>query len=178
MRNVFIRVPPTPTQVISRKLHGGAPFDVALPLTGTAGIECRSGGESGNHQIVATFGAPVTFTFAAVTSGAGSVTTATGSGTTALTVNLTSVTNAQRITVTLFGLSDGANTGELGIPMGVLLGDTSGNGSVNASDVSQTKSKSGQVVDATNFRTDVTVSNSINASDVGIVKSKAGTSLP
>jgi hypothetical protein len=59
-----------------------------------------------------------------------------------------------------------------------LLGDTSGNGSVNASDVSQTKSKSGQAVEATTFRTDVTVSNSINASDVGIVKSKAGTALP
>ena len=178
VRNVFIRVPPTPTQVVSRKLHGGTPFDVVLPLTGTAGIECRTGGESRNHQVVAAFGAPVTFTFAAVTSGAGSVTTATGNGTPVVTVNLTGVTNAQRIIVTVFGLSDGTNTGELGIPMGVLLGDTSGNGTVNASDVIQTKSKAGQAVDATDFRTDVTVSNSINASDVGIVKSKVGTALP
>ena len=120
----------------------------------------------------------MTFTFAAVTSGAGSVTTATGSGTTAVTVNLTDVTNAQKITITLFGLSDGTNTGELGIPMGVLLGDTSANKTVNSSDVSQTKSKSGQAVDTMNFRADVTVSNSINAGDVGIVKVRAGTALP
>ena len=64
------------------------------------------------------------------------------------------------------------------IPMGILLGDTSGNATVNASDVSQTKSKSGQPIDATNFRTDVTVNGSINASDVSLVKSKSGTALP
>ena len=62
--------------------------------------------------------------------------------------------------------------------MGVLLGDTSGNGTVNSTDVSQTKLKSGQAVDAANFRTDVTVSNSINATDVGTVKLKVGTALP
>jgi hypothetical protein len=33
-------------------------------------------------------------------------------------------------------------------------------------------------VDASNFRTDVTVSGSINASDVGLVKAQAGTALP
>jgi hypothetical protein len=62
--------------------------------------------------------------------------------------------------------------------MGVLIGDTTGNGSVNASDVSQTKSKSGQTVGSFNFRTDVNVSNSINSSDVSLVKSKSGTALP
>ena len=113
-----------------------------------------------------------------MTSGTGSVTTATGSGTTAVTVNLTSVTNAQTITVTLFGVNDGTNTGNLGIPMGVLLGDTSANGTVNSTDVSQTKLKSGQAVDATSFRQDVTVSNSINATDVGTVKARVGTALP
>ena len=65
-----------------------------------------------------------------------------------VTVNLTGVSNAQRIVITLFGVSDGMNTSNVNIPMGVLLGDTSGNGSVNASDVSLTKLKSGQPVDA------------------------------
>ncbi len=41
--------------------------------------------------------------------------------------------------------------------MGVLLGDTTGNGSVNATDVSLDEIKSGQPVDASNFRTDVTL---------------------
>ena len=70
------------------------------------------------------------------------------------------------------------NTSNVNIPMGVLLGDTSGNGSVNASDVSLTKLKSGQAIDASNFRADVTVNGSINASDVSSVKLKSGTGLP
>jgi uncharacterized delta-60 repeat protein len=180
VRYAFISLPPTPTALVSRKMHGAAPFDIPLFLTGSPRIECRTGGASGNHQVIATFFAPVTFTFAAVTSGTGSVASATGNGTTAVTVNLTGVTNAQKITITLFGLSDGTNTntGNLGIPMGVLLGDTTGNGSVSASDISQTKSKSGQPVGSSNFRADVTVNNSINASDVALVKSKSGTGLP
>jgi hypothetical protein len=62
--------------------------------------------------------------------------------------------------------------------MGVLLGDTTGNGSVNASDVSLTKLKSGQAVDNSNFRNDITVNGSINATDVSSVKLKSGTALP
>jgi hypothetical protein len=178
VRNAFITLPPTPTQVVSRKLHGGTLFDINLPLAGSLGIECRSGGAGNDYQVVFTFANAVTFTNASVAVGAGSVSSSNGNGTTTVTVNLTGVTNAQRITVTLSGVSDGTSTGDINVPMGVLLGDTNGNGSVNASDVSQTKSKSGQAVDATNFRTDVTVSNSINAGDVSLVKSKSGTALP
>ena len=48
--------PPQPTSVVSRKTHGTAgTFDINLPLTGTAGIECRSGGASGDHQVVFSF---------------------------------------------------------------------------------------------------------------------------
>ena len=32
---------------VSRKMHGAAVFDIALPLTGAAGIECRTGGANG-----------------------------------------------------------------------------------------------------------------------------------
>ena len=169
---------PIPSQVVSRKLHGGIARDINLPLTGTVGVECRSGGASNNYQIVLTFPVAGTFTGAAVSSGTGSVSSSSGSGTSMLTINLTGVTNAQRITVTLSGVSDGTNTGNLNVPMGMLLGDTSGNGAVNASDVSQTKSRSGQMVGATNFRSDVNVSNSINSTDISSVKSKSGTALP
>ncbi len=38
---------------VSRKMHGAAgTFDIALPLTGPAGIEPRSGGATSDHQIV------------------------------------------------------------------------------------------------------------------------------
>ena len=59
-----------------------------------------------------------------------------------------------------------------------LLGDTNGDGSVNAGDIGQTKSQSGNAVTASNFREDVTADGNINASDIGLVKSKSGTALP
>ena len=177
VQNVFLL--PAPSAVVSRKLHDGTPFDISLPLSPNApGVECRSGGASNDYQVVLTFPRSVTFTNAAVTSGAGSVSGTNGNGTTTLTVNLTGVSNAQKIIVTLFGVGDGTHTGDIAVPMAILFGDTSGNGTVNATDVSQTKLRSGQPVDATNFRNDVTVSNSINATDVSTVKLKTGTALP
>jgi hypothetical protein len=58
------------------------------------------------------------------------------------------------------------------------IGDTNGNGNVNASDIAQTKSQIGQLVTAGNFRTDINVNGTINASDVTIIKSQIGTSIP
>ena len=170
---------PTPTSVVSRKTHGAAgDFDIDLRLAGDPGIECRTGGASGDHQVVITFPSAVTFASAAVTSGTGTISSSTGSATTALTVNLTGVTNAQTITLTLSGVNDGTNTGDVSVQMAVLLGDTTGSGAVNSSDISQTKSQSGQAVTASNFRQDVAVSGSINSSDISLVKSKSGTALP
>ena len=51
-------------------------------------------------------------------------------------------------------------------------------GTVNAADVAQTKSRLGQTVDATNFRSDVNANGSINAADTAIVKQNSGTTLP
>jgi uncharacterized delta-60 repeat protein len=181
VRNFFFTppTPPTPTSVVSRKTHGAAgTFDINLPLTGNAGIECRSGGAANDYEVIFTFPSAVTFTNAMVTSGVGSVSGSSGSGTTTISVNLTGVTNAQRLTVTLLGASDGASTGDLNVQVGMLLGDTTGNGSVTGSDVSQTKLQSGQPVSGSNFRSDVIVSGSINGTDVSSVKLKSGTALP
>ena len=174
----------------SRKTHGSAgTFDVDLPLTGTAGIECRSGGATNDHQLVLTFATPVSVSHgtpqAQVTTGTGQIGTAgTSNGgvvTVAggvVTIPLTNVSNAQRIAVTLFGVSDGINTNNVAIPISVLAGDTTANGVVNSSDIAQTQSQSGQVITANNFREDVTVNGSINSSDVAFVQSKSGTGLP
>ena len=171
--------PPTLQSAVSRKVHGAAgTFDINLPLTGNAGIECRTGGGGNNYQMVFTFPGAVTFSNAVVSSGTGSVGSSSGSGTNTITVNLSGVTNVQKITVTLQNASDGTNMGNVSVQMGVLVGDTTGNGSVNAGDVSQTKAQSGQAVTATNFRQDVTGNGTINASDVSSVKSQSGTALP
>ena len=94
--------------------------------------------------------------------------------------NMRGVANAQRLTVTLHGISDTAGnfTATLAARMGVLVGDTTGNRIVNSSDISQTQSQSGQPVDATNFREDVTANGQINSSDIAMVQSQSGTGLP
>jgi hypothetical protein len=153
-------------------------FDVPLPLSGTPGIECRSGGVSNVYHLVVTFLNPVTFGGASVTAGTGMVTSTTGNSTTTVTINLGGVTNAQTLMVTLFGVNDGTSTNDVTVPMSILVGDTNGNGTVNASDVSQTKALTGQSVTASNLRADVTANGVINASDVSLVKSRSGTSLP
>ncbi|MEP6685351.1 MAG: dockerin type I domain-containing protein, partial [Verrucomicrobiota bacterium] len=63
------------------------------------------------------------------------------------------------------------------IPMGVLLGDTTNSGIVNASDIGQTKAVSGQTAVSANFRNDVNVNGVVNASDVSLVKAKSGNQL-
>ncbi len=179
VRNIFLTLPPSPGAVVSRKEHGGAGvFDINLPLSGDPGIECRGGGASNDYQIVFSFPNSVTFTNASVTAGAGSVSGSSGSGTSNIIVNLTGVTNAQRLTLALLGASDGTNTGDLSVQMGVLLGDTNGNGSANATDVSQAKAQSGNPVTGSNFREDVNTNGAINASDVSAVKLASGTALP
>jgi hypothetical protein len=175
----YVRVSPGAPQAqsaFSRKIHGGAgTFDVALPLTGNVGIECRTGP---TYQMIINFATSVTVESAAVTSGTGMVSSFSGSGTSQITVNLTGVTNIQRITVTLHNVNDGTNTGDVPVTMGVLVGDVNGNAAVNASDVSLTKSQVGQAVSGSNFREDVNVNGTISATDVALVKSEVGTALP
>jgi predicted outer membrane repeat protein len=164
-----------PLAAVSRKTHGAVGvFDLDLPLNGSAATECRTGGSSGADQIVMDFATPMTAASAGITSGTGMVDTATMNNS-QLTANLTGVANAQQIVLTFFGVSDGVNANNVSIPMSVLLGDSTGNGSVNASDISQVKNQSGQPVTATNFRQDITCNGAINASDVSLVKSKSGT---
>ena len=163
---------------VSRKVHGGAgTFDINLPLValgGAVGIEDRTGA-AGQHQIVATFSGPVTVGSVAVTSGTGAATFSVAGA--VVTINLTGVTNAQRLGVTLSNVTVGAHNGDITIPMGILIGDTSGNGSVTGTDVSQTKLQSGQPVGASNFREDVVVNGAINGTDVSAVKVEFGDSV-
>ena len=164
-------------KAVSRKVHGAVgTFDVDLPLAGPPGIECRSGGPSGDHQIVLTFFDNMTFRSAIVTSGIGFVAGSSGNGTKTVTINLSNVANAQTIKVALVDANDGTTTNSFPFALSVLVGDITGNGSVNSTDVSQIRP--GRPVDVSNFRQDVTVNGLINSSDVSTVKLKSGTALP
>jgi hypothetical protein len=169
---------PVPLSAVSRKTHGAAgTFDLNLSLTGNPTVEPRSGGPNNNHQVVVTFAAPITMSGASISAGTATVSSFTTNGSDAL-INLTGVTNAQKLGITLDGVTDGNNAGCVNIPLAILLGDTSGNGTVNASDIGQTKSQSGQAVTASNFRIDVTANGAISASDISQVKTQSGTALP
>ncbi len=170
--------PVVPQSAFSRKTHGAAgTFDVPLPLTGNVGIECRSGGATNDYQMIINFTNSVTVRGASVTSGTSSMSSFSVSGS-QVTVNLTGVTNVQRITVTLFNVNDGTHTSNVPVSMGVLIGDVNGNGAVNTTDVALTKSQVGMPVGSGNFREDVNANGTITATDVAIVKSDVGTSLP
>lgn len=163
------------TSAVSRKTHlGVGDFDVNLPLMGTPGVECRTG--ASGHTLVFTFTNNITSGNAAVTGGVGSVAgSPTFSGNT-MTVNLTGVTNGQTVAVTLSNVTDGFSQvlPNTAVSANFLLGDTSGNGSVNATDVSNAKNQVGVPVDASNFRNDITINGTINSTDVSQVKANSG----
>ena len=108
----------------------------------------------------------------------GSVSSFSGSGSKAVTVNLTGVSNAQTILVNLLGVSDGTNTNDVSVAMGVLLGDTNNNRLVGSNDVTLAQSKVGQAITMSTFREDVTIDGAIDNTDVNLVQSKVGTKLP
>ncbi|HWY51859.1 MAG TPA: carboxypeptidase-like regulatory domain-containing protein [Chthoniobacterales bacterium] len=192
VKDIIVNTALSLTSVVSEKTHGSAGnFDVNLPLTGTRGVECRApgqlpGGAAGDYQLIFTFSNNLQSVASASVSHAPNTTASVGS--TAMgpkpnqyTVNLTNVSNAQYLQVNLSNVTDklGNTSSVVSSPeMGVLVGDTTANGIVNSSDISQTQSQSGQPVTAGNFREDVTVNGLINSSDISFVQSKSGTALP
>lgn len=171
-----------PFSAVSRKTHGrkGA-FDINLPLSGSPGIECRNGGVNKEFQVVVTFSPAVTVQSATVQPAAGETAAVVGSPIVngdEVTINLTNVSNAQELLITLHGVNDGTVTDDLSIRMGVLAGDTTGNGRVNSADIGQVKSQSGAPLSTFNKRDDVTFNGAIDSADIGFVKSKSGTSIP
>jgi len=176
----IVEVGPAPSAVVSRKIHGAAgTFDVALPLTGVAGIECRSGGMQNDYQIVWTFPGAVTFNSAAVTSGSGNVASTNSSADgREVTVNLTGVANAQSITVTLFGVKNTTTNGNVSVSMGVLVGDVNASKAVTNTDVAAIKTQVAAPVTSANFRNDVNTNGTISNTDVSTTKAQVGISLP
>jgi hypothetical protein len=179
--NVY-KISPMLVGAASRKMHASIPFDIDLPLAGPRGIECRSGGTNGSYTVIFKFALPISSVAGASVSGIGSVSSRiiNSSNTHQYIVNLTGVANVQYTTVTLTNVIDVAgNVGStVSAIMGVLTSDTTSNGMVNSSDISEVQSQSGQLVTANNFRDDVTVNGVINSSDISLVQSQSGMALP
>jgi hypothetical protein len=179
----FVRVAPAAASlalVSADSVKGG--FAIDLPLTGTPGVECRSGGSQGSYTIDFTFNNNLT-SVASVTTSCGTVTSSMIDATDPhrYIVNLAAATcNAHDVTVTLTGVTDdqGNTLTTASVTVGLLLGDVDGDRTVTKADFSLTKADNGQSTDGTNFREDLNVNGRIDRNDAQLIKQQGGTSLP
>src|SRR6266513_903883 len=172
----------SPLAASSRKSHGGiGTFDVNMPALNGLGIECRVvTGAAGSHQIVFTFANSVTVagaTATSLTNGSVSYGAPLVAGN-HVTVNLTGVSNAQRLSLTLVGVSNGTITNDVTVPMGVLLGDVNATKHVDSIDVTTVQRNNSKNVSLNNFRSDVNANGHIDSIDVTTVQRANSTGLP
>ena len=171
----------TLTAVQSRKAHGAAgSFDTSVDITQTIGgavtVESRAIGAG--HQIVfkfdgpvATYGTPLAFDETGAPIGTLMALTAGND----VVVTLTNVPDNKRIRLVLPNVN---GAGDAVVSLGFLVGDVNNSRSVSTVDVQQLKARSGQGVDAANFRFDLNASGVISAADVSAVKSRSPRNLP
>ena len=174
---------------VSKKVHTGTatPFDMPLSLSlrwdSVPGVECRAVGSTPagagvDHQIVLTFPSNVSFTSVIPSSGAAVVGSSSGNNTSTVTVNLTGVTNAQKVAVTLVGVNDGTNTNDVAVEMGALLGDVNGDGFVLSGDYTAIRQRSGTTtLDNTNFQFDLNADGAILSGDYTTARQLSGSHL-
>ena len=167
--------------VVSRKTHGATDYNVDLPLVGDPGVECRDNGTN-SHKLIFTMDRNVTVAgTAAATQGTATVgTPVLGPEAKQVTVNLTNVTNAQHLVITLNGVQDnvGAVLNNLSARMDVLFGDVNATGAITGADVNLCKAQVGADLSTDNFRNDVNVNASVSGSDVNLIKAQVGMTLP
>jgi len=181
--NINVRPAPPLVSVVSRKVHGSVgTFNVDLPLSGNPGIECRSGSANGVYTLVFTFANTLTSVGgASVTSGTGTVSSsARGTDAHQYVVDLSGISDAQYITVSLTNVTDSAGNFSPTVAgsMGVLIGDVNASRVVTSGDTNLCKAQALQPVTATNFRCDINTSGSITTGDVNIIKQNALSQLP
>lgn len=156
------------------------PFEIDLPLSGSPGIECRI---SNNHHLT------IVFTFDhAVTSVESGAATCGRFGD--LQVNLenpdqvlatynSGPCNGEQVTLSLHNIQDedGDSLADASVTIGLLVGDVTGDGSVDEADVQATEMALGQTTNESNFRADIDTSGAIDRNDARIVRRKGGSVL-
>ncbi|MDQ6861503.1 MAG: dockerin type I repeat-containing protein, partial [Verrucomicrobiota bacterium] len=132
---------------------------------------------SSRHTLVLTFNNDILSAAAAVTTTSGNASAFVSEG--KVFVTLSNVANAQTVTVQLGAVTDyfAQTSSGATIAVGFLMGDVNGDGVVNSADATIVRNRSGQSVDAANFRCDINLDSSINSADATSVRSKSGQSL-
>ena len=174
-------VPLSLIAAFSRKTHGGAgvfelPIATAVLIGGAVTVEPRTLGAG--HMIAFRFNSPI--------SSPGTVSVRDASGATIggagaahvgseVQVSLAGLPDNQRVNITLVGVS---GTYDTELALGFLVGDVNNTRSVNSSDISGVKARSGQETNSANFKFDLNASGAINSSDISAVKARSGLTLP
>ena len=180
----FSVTPATPSFtgiVYSRKVHGAAgeqnlPLDAGAQIGAAITVEPRVIGAG--HRIVFVFDNPVTSvdSVSVVNANLAAVGTASALFTSSneLVVVLTGIPDNQRVTVRATGVNGIASASA---SIGFLVGDVNNTRTVNSSDISGVKARSGQATTSANFLFDVNASGAINSSDISAVKARSGSVL-
>lgn len=163
--------------VASRKTHGttgvyDVPIDHTVPMGGAVSVEPRAIGTG--HRIVFQFNANVTSIGAvsAIDESANAVAATATQLSNEVSVSLSGLANNKSVTVTIPTVNNTPINANASI--GFLVGDINGTRSVNSSDISSVKARSGQTTNHANFRFDINASGAINSSDISGVKAGAG----
>jgi len=158
----------------SRLTHGTAgTFDIAMPLTGTSGVEDRV---ASTYNAVFNFDGPVTSGQVQLISGTATVGAVTFSGN-SMTAAITGVTSAEIVTLRALNINgDGLPHGD--VPFGFLAADANANRVVDKPDQQQIKGQANQPVTSANFRDDVNADGQIKTADANLVKTNKGHSIP
>lgn len=160
--------------VVSRKPHGAAgDFSIPMPQNGPTGVEDRT--STGGYDIVLTFNNPVTSGSANVTSGTATVDSVMFSGNDMI-VHLSGTTDAELVTLQVNNVN--FTLASASVKLGFLVADSTNDRVVNGADTGQVRSRAGQTITTSNFRSDVNADGLINGADTGIARSKAGNSIP
>jgi hypothetical protein len=175
----YVRVAPSTSSLnlvsaASRLTHGAAgTFDIAMPLTGTSGVEDRS---SSTYNAVFTFDGAVSSGQVTVLSGTATVGTISFSGNT-MTAQLTGVTSAEVVTLRVQNINgDGQLHGD--VPFGFLTADVNANRIVDRPDQQQINTDKNQAVTSSNFRDDINLSGVVDRPDLQSVQTNRGHSIP
>ena len=158
----------------SRLTHGGTgTFDIAMPLSGTSGVEDRA---ASTYNAVFNFDQAVTSGQVLNVGGVGTVGTISFSGNT-MTAQLTGVTSAEVVTLRVQNINgDGQQHGD--IPFGFLTADVNGNRKVDKPDKQIVTAAKNQPVTSANFRDDINLSGVVDKGDLDSVNANKGNRIP
>lgn len=178
-----VTIAPALLAVQSRKTHGAAgpifdlPVAANIDVSGAVTVESRVIG-TGGHNIVFQFDRPVNTVGGVSAKDAGLINVGVATFAIAgndVVVTLTGVPDNKRAKITLTSVNVTGNDATASV--GFLVGDVNNTRSVNSSDISGVKARSGLPADSTNFRFDVNASGAINSADISSVKARSGLSL-